>query len=387
MTRPITLSIHPSAVAHNLALIKARAGRPVISIIKANAYGHGVQAILSAFDASAPTPDFLGLLEFERAHDLRQNLGWQGSLLMLEGAFDISDVEHALVLGLDLVVHQTQQIEWLEQLASRTVLAGKSIRVHLKLNSGMNRLGFSPEDYRAAYARLARLPNVSTIVHMTHFANADDIDLDIDARAGTSSTPPRKSPTVAAQESLFTLTIKDLPGQRSLANSAAAFYHPDIAAQWVRAGIALYGAHPLQNGQSVRALGLRPTQTLRAQVIATQTLKANDAVGYGSVFRASERRRIGVVCCGYADGYPRHARTGTPVGVMIDGVCHRVPLVGRVSMDMLTLDLSTLPQAQIGSTVELWGNHIAIDEVAQHADTIAYELMCAVMPRVARLLE
>jgi alanine racemase len=238
--------------------------------------------------------------------------------------------------------------------------------VFLKLNSGMNRLGFAPQAFRAAWARLNALPQVDEIALMTHFSDAD-------GPAG-----------VAAQLALFERTTAGLSGERTLANSAALLRHGELtAADWVRPGIMVYGGapdHPLHTAAHWR---LRPTMTLRAQLIGEQTLQAGDTVGYGNTFVAERALRIGVVACGYADGYPRHAASGTPV--LIDGV--RTRTVGRVSMDMITVDLSAAPQARVGSEVTLWGHGpgdavLPIDEVAHAAGTVSYELMCALAPRV-----
>jgi alanine racemase len=241
-------------------------------------------------------------------------------------------------------------------------------RVFLKMNTGMNRLGFAPARFRSAWVRLNALPQVDEISLMTHFAHADDAQ------------------GVDAQMQVFKDTSHDLPGERSLANSAAVLRHgsaPEITADWVRPGIALYGSAPDHPLHDAAHWGLRPAMSLRSQVIATQDLKAGDEVGYGGVFKAPRDMRIAVVACGYADGYPRHAPTGTPV--LIDG--QPCSTVGRVSMDMLCVDLTPVPQAGIGAAATLWGQAstgevLCIDEVAAAAGTVGYELMCALAPRV-----
>jgi alanine racemase len=240
--------------------------------------------------------------------------------------------------------------------------------VFLKMNSGMNRLGFAPSRYRAAWTRLNALPQVDEISLMTHFSDADG------------------DPGVAAQLARFVEATRDLPGERSLCNSAAILRHAQdagVRADWVRPGIALYGSAPDHPQHGASDWQLQPAMTLAAKVIAVQQLQPGDSVGYGSSFRASEPMRIGVVACGYADGYPRICPTGTPV--LVDGVRSRT--LGRVSMDMLVVDLSGLPQAGFGSTVTLWGRAdngalLSIDEVAAQAGTVGYELMCALSPRV-----
>ena len=244
-------------------------------------------------------------------------------------------------------------------------------RVFLKMNSGMNRLGFTPERYRAAWTRLNALPQVDEISLMTHFSDADG---------------PRG---IAAQTRMFAAATDDLPGERTLSNSAATLRHagaapaPGVAADWIRPGVAVYGSAPDHPEHDIAHWGLQPTMTLASRLIATQTLRPGDSVGYGSSFTASGPLRIGVVACGYADGYPRHGTTGTPV--LVDGV--RTRMVGRVSMDMITVDLTPVPGAGFGSEVTLWGRAsngavLAIDEVAHAAGTVGYELMCALAPRV-----
>ncbi|RPH60100.1 MAG: alanine racemase, partial [Burkholderiales bacterium] len=302
--------------------------------------------------------DGLALVEFDGAGQLRRD-GWRGPLLMLEGAFDPGDVEQAARQRLSLVVHEPRQIQWLEALAPPA-----AIDVFLKLNSGMNRLGFRHDAFREAFARLARLTSVSRITLMTHFANAD--------LAG------------GADEALgrFEAAAAGLPAVRSLANSAATLLLPDAHADAIRPGVMLYGGTPLGDSDA-RTLGLRPTMRLESRLIAVQQLEAGDAVGYGSLFRADRPMRIGVVACGYADGYPRHAPGGTPVAV--DGVL--TGTVGRVAMDMLMVDLEPVPDARPGSPVELWGDTVPIDAVAQASGTIGYELMCALARRVPLRVE
>jgi alanine racemase len=257
------------------------------------------------------------------------------------------------------VVHCTEQIDWL---AAHKTHAPH--RVFLKMNSGMNRLGFKPSAFRSAWARLNALPQVEEITLMTHFSDAD-------GERG-----------IAHQVAVFEEATHDLPGERSLSNSAALLRH-GLRNDWVRAGILSYGSAPDFPAHDIKHWDLQPAMTLRSRLIATQTLQAGDSVGYGSSFVASQPMRIGIVACGYADGYPRHCGTGTPV--LVDGV--RTGTIGRVSMDMLAVDLGPVPLAGPGSEVTLWGRGpggavLAIDEVAEAAGTIGYELMCAVAPRV-----
>jgi alanine racemase len=240
--------------------------------------------------------------------------------------------------------------------------------VFLKMNSGMNRLGFRASALRSAWARLDALPQVDEISLVTHFSDADG---------------PRG---VAHQVAAFEAATQDLPGERSVSNSAAILRHT-LKSDWVRAGILAYGSAPDFPAHDIRHWGLQPAMTLRSRLIATQQLQPGDTVGYGSSYTATEPQRIGIVACGYADGYPRHCGTGTPV--LVDGV--RCSTVGRVSMDMLAVDLGPVPAAQPGSEVTLWGRGprgslLGIDEVATAAGTIGYELMCAVAPRVTMTL-
>jgi alanine racemase len=349
MTRPIAASISLPALAHNLSVARRRAaGARVWAVVKAHAYGHGLPAAVRAFGGA----DGLALLEFDNARRLRA-LGWRGPILMLEGAFDPDDVALAGELALSLVVHDTSQLEWMR--AHR----GPAIDVWLKVNTGMNRLGVAPEEVATMHAALGSLVGVGTVSLMTHFAEAD--------RAGGA----------AAQIERFARATEGLPGARSMANSAALIDLPDTHRQWVRPGIMLYGASPFAE-RSAASLGLRPAMTLTSALIGVRSLRAGDAVGYGATFTAEGPMRIGVVACGYADGYPRHASTGTPVAVA--GVSTRI--VGRVSMDLLAVDLEPVPDAGVGAPVELWGPQVPVDEVAARAGTIGYELLCAVAPRV-----
>ncbi|KPF49702.1 alanine racemase [beta proteobacterium AAP121] len=355
MPRPIEALVHTAALAHNLA--RARAAAPdarVWAVVKANAYGHGIERAFEGLRSA----DGFALLDLAEAERLRA-LDWRGPILLLEGCFEPRDLELCSRLQLWHVVHCEQQIDWLA--AHKTQLPH---RVFLKMNSGMNRLGFTPAAFRSAWVRLNALPQVDEISLMTHFSDADG---------------PRG---VDHQLSAFAAATHDLPGERSVSNSAATLRH-GLNNDWVRAGIMAYGSSPDFPAHDIQHWGLQPAMTLRSRLIATQQLQAGDTVGYGSSYTARETQRIGIVACGYADGYPRHAGTDTPV--LVDGV--RTGTVGRVSMDMLAVDLTPVPQAGVGSEVTLWGRGpggalLAIDDVAQAAGTIGYELMCAVAPRV-----
>jgi alanine racemase len=381
MPRPIFALVHADALAHNLARAKqAQPDAKVWAVVKANAYGHGIERAFEGLRSA----DGFALLDLAEAQRLRA-LDWRGPVLLLEGAFEPRDLELCSRLNLWHVVHCAEQIDWL---AAHKTHAPH--RVFLKMNSGMNRLGLKPAAFRSAWARLNALPQVEEITLMTHFSDADG------ARG------------IAHQVAAFDAATHDLPGERSLSNSAALLRHgpgpcraapsgpaplggrtpkgglgANVSNDWVRAGILSYGSAPDFPAHDIAHWGLQPAMTLRSQLIATQMLQAGDTVGYGSSFVADQALRIGIVACGYADGYPRHAGTGTPV--LVGGV--RTRTVGRVSMDMLAVDLTPVPQAGPGSDVTLWGRSpggavLAIDEVAHAAGTIGYELMCAVAARV-----
>ncbi|WP_341921973.1 alanine racemase [Polaromonas sp. YR568] len=359
MPRPILATVHATALSHNLA--RARAAAPdarVWAVVKANAYGHGIERVFDALRSA----DGFALLDLAEAQRLRA-LDWRGPILLLEGCFDARDLELCSRLGLWHAIHCDEQIDMLA--AHKTQVPH---RVFLKMNSGMNRLGFTPERYRAAWTRLNALPQVEEISLMTHFSDADG------ARG------------ITHQLQVFEAVTHDLPGERTLSNSAATLRHGLAIGEksdWVRPGIAVYGSSPDFPEHSAADWGLQPTMTLASKIIGVQHLVAGDTVGYGSSFTADGPLRIGVVACGYADGYPRHCTTGTPV--LVHGV--RTRMVGRVSMDMITVDLTPVPDAGMGADVTLWGQSssgavLSIDEIAAAAGTVGYELMCALAQRV-----
>ncbi len=356
MPRPIQATVHSSALTHNLSQIRKQApDARVWAVVKANAYGHGIERVIDGLRGA----DGFALLDLNEAERVRA-LGWRGPILLLEGVFEPRDLELCSRLSLWHTVHCDEQIDMLARHKTNVPQ-----RVFLKMNSGMNRLGFSPARYRAAWTRLNALPQVDEISLMSHFSDADT------------------AKGVAGQLSVFEAAAMDLPGERSLSNSAAALRHATVATDWVRPGIALYGSAPDFPLHSAADWALQPTLSLASKIIGVQDLKAGDSVGYGSSFVADKPMRIGVAACGYADGYPRHCSTGTPV--LVGGA--RTGMVGRVSMDMITVDLTALPAAGFGSEVTLWGTApnqavLAIDEVAQAGGTVAYELMCALAARV-----
>ena len=364
MPRPIEAIIHGAALAHNLGRVRtAVRDAKVWAVVKARAYGHGIEHVFDALRSA----DGFALLDLAEAEQLRA-LGWRGPILLLEGCFEPRDLERCSQLDLWHTVHCEAQIDWLA--AHKTQ---RPHQVYLKLNSGMNRLGFTPAAFRAAWVRLSALPQVDAVTLMTHFADADSDS----SEAGRG---------IGGQVAVFAAATADLPGERSLANSAATLREA-LPSDWVRPGIMLYGSSPDHPLHDAAHWGLRPAMTLRAAVIATQQLATGDSVGYGRTYAAAQPMRIGVVACGYADGYPRVAPTGTPV--LIDGVRSRI--VGRVSMDMVTVDLTPCPASGTGSMATLWGigrtesgeeSVLSIDEVAHAAGTTGYELMCALAPRV-----
>ena len=364
MPRPIHAIIHTAALQHNLHRCRrAAGGARVWAVVKANAYGHGIARVYEALQGA----DGFALLDLHEAQLLRE-LGWRGPILLLEGVFDARDLELCSRLNVWHTVHCDEQLAMLA--------AHKTLQPHtvfLKINTGMNRLGFAPERARAIWTRLHAMPQVAEAGWMTHFATADVA-----------------TPGLQAAWHAFTQASADLPGQRSVCNSAALLRHPDMAAQtdWVRPGIALYGSSPDAPEHDLAHWDLRPAMSLRSRIIAVQDLQPGQSMGYGATFTADRPLRAGIVACGYADGYPRTCPTGTPV--LVDG--QRTRTLGRVSMDMLAVDLTpnpALPQWQpgFGSEVTLWGQAgngavLPIDEVAATAGTLGYELMCALAVRV-----
>jgi alanine racemase len=365
MPRPIHALIHTDALAHNLR--RARAAAPdakLWAVIKADAYGHGIERAYPGLLGA----DGMALLDLAEAERIRA-LGWRGPVLLLEGCFDARDLEWCSRLNLWHTVHREAQIDWLAAHKTQS-----PHQVFLKMNSGMNRLGFTPAAFRSAWLRLSGLTQVDSITLMTHFSDAD---------APAAGTPRG----IDRQLAVFDAATRELSGDRSLSNSAATLRYAErdagVRGDWVRPGIVLYGSSPDFPEHSSDAWGLQPAMTLRSALVATQQLQAGDTVGYGSSYTAERAMRIGIVACGYADGYPRAAPTGTPV--LVDGI--RTQLVGRVSMDLITVDLTPAPAAAVGSEVTLWGcgprdSVLPIDEVARASGTVGYELMCALAARV-----
>ncbi len=346
--RPIRVRIDSAALRHNLGAARRRAPRSRIwAVVKANAYGHGLARAASALAAA----EGLALIELEAALELRRS-GERRPILLLQGFFSPGELEPIAAHGLTTVVHDLEQLAMLEKFRPSA-----KIPAYLKLNTGMNRLGFNEDRFRDALERLRRCAGEITL--MTHFADAD-------GKRGVQWQGERFK--------AMTEGVK-LPG--SLANSAAILRYPEAHKDWVRPGIMLYGCSPFPD-ESAEKLGLKPAMTLTSELIAVKELRPGDSVGYGCTFTADAPMRVGIVACGYADGYPRHAPTGTPI--LVAG--KRTRTLGRVAMDMLFADLSGISGAEVGSAVTLWGEGLPADEVAASAGTVSYELLCAISQRV-----
>ncbi len=350
MPRPIRATIKASALRHNLRLARESAGEAKVwAVLKANAYGHGLERVARAL-ADA---DGYALLDFQEAVRLRL-AGVHKPILMLEGFFRPLDVNLLFKYGLTPVVHNPDQVELLKHMDMPA-----DLDVYLKVNSGMNRLGFGMDELRPMYNTLRLQPRIRGITLMTHFADAE----------GPGG--------VHDQLRWFNELVQPFEAPRSVANSAALLRFRETREGWVRPGIMLYGCSPFADW-SAEEIGLQPAMTLSSELIAVQKLAPGERVGYGFAFEAKEAMTIGVVACGYADGYPRHASTGAPV--LVAG--KRTRIVGRVAMDMLCVDISDIEEAGIGTGVTLWGEGLPADEVAAAAGTVSYELLCALAPRV-----
>ncbi|MHB1678628.1 MAG: alanine racemase [Sulfuriferula sp.] len=351
MSRPIFAHIDIAALQHNLAVARSHAGSSrIMAVVKANGYGHDLAWAAQGLAAA----DGFAVASLEEAISLR-DLGWGKPILLLEGIFAADEISECVAHRLSLVVHHREQINML-----RTARLTQPLAIFLKLNSGMNRLGFKPHEYAQALAEVQAIPMLSNITHMSHFATADE------------------TLGIAEQIAIIRPCFAASSYPVSLANSAALFRYPSTCGDWARPGIALYGASPYAD-QTAAALQLQPVMTLHSQIIAVQTLQTGEALGYGRAWIADKPSRIGVVACGYADGYPRLAPTGTPI--LVNG--QRTRTLGRVSMDMLFADLTELDEAGVGSPVILWGHGLPVELVARAASTVSYELLCARAPRVA----
>ncbi|MGZ5081987.1 MAG: alanine racemase [Usitatibacter sp.] len=350
MSRPIHAAVSVSALRHNYAVAKRAALQSkVYAVVKANGYGHGLERVTKALVRA----DGFATVELDGAIAARER-GFAGPVLLLEGFFEESELPVVAAADLAVVVHSAEQLRMLE-----AAKPAKRLDVFFKVNTGMNRLGFPVADARRELERLQKASVAKSITLMTHFATADGPE-------GIGEAMRR-----------FDEATRGVELPRSLANSAAIFAHPQSHADIARLGIALYGATPFPD-RTAASLGVKPAMTLASQIIAIQDLPAGETIGYGGTYRVAKPMRVGVVACGYADGYPRHAPSGTPV--VVGGV--RVKTAGRVSMDMMTVDLAGVPDARVGTPVTLWGEGLPVDEVAVAAGTVGYELLTAVAPRV-----
>lgn len=353
MHREAQARIDLAALRHNLARVRALAPRRrVMAVVKADAYGHGLARCAAALAGA----DAFAVGHVIEGQALRA-AGCGAPLVVLEGFFDAAGLEACLRHGMQPVLHQPYQVELLEQ-----ALRGRPLALWLKFDSGMHRLGFPAAQARDWLARVQGIPGVTAPVGvMSHLACADD----------------PQDPRTAQQQACFLAAIAGHAGPRSLANSAGILAHAGTHLDWVRPGLMLYGVSPLL-GASAAAHDLRPAMALSTRLIAVQELAAGEAVGYGGAYVCPRAMRVGVAAIGYGDGYPRHAASGTPVRV--NGA--RCALIGRVSMDMITVDLSAAPEARPGDSVILWGEGLPVEEVAACAGSIAYELLCAVAGRM-----
>jgi len=354
VSRPLRAEIRVAALRHNLQRVRDSApSSRIIAVVKANGYGHGMQIVAHALNDA----DAFAVASIDEAINLRES-GIHQPILLLEGFFDESDLLLLQAYSLQPVIHTEHQLELLEK-ANITY----PFDVWLKINTGMNRLGFRLSEFSSAYRRLQESDAVQNVHAMTHFACADD----------------RSDSMTAKQIECFDQTLANTSLACTLANSAGILGHPDSHRDWVRPGIMLYGANPFVDADAA-SLNLQPVMNLKSELIAVHDVAAGESVGYGAEWVCEHDTRVGVVAGGYGDGYPRHAPAGTPV--LVNG--QRVPLIGRVSMDMITVDLTDC-DASIGAPVVLWGDGLPADEIAGHAGTIAYELFCNVAPRVPRV--
>lgn len=357
MTRNTIARIDLQAVNWNFARVRQLApSSAVVCVVKADAYGHGFANVWRALTEA----DVLAVATTGEARLCRQ-LGWRGRLLLLEGPANRAEFDQLLGLDVEMVVHHETQLQMLRQ---------RQHELHrplwLKIDTGMHRLGFPAADAREAYKQLSGLQGGSQIILMSHFACADDPD----------------NPMTVRQMQNFDAATLDLRGPVSLANSAGILNYADSRRDFVRPGIMLYGISPCRK-KTADDIGLRPAMSLFCDLIAINQARAGDCVGYGAAYTCPRDMRIGVAAIGYGDGYPRHARNGTPV--LLQG--KRASLVGRVSMDMITIDLSGHPGARVGDRLTLWGEGLPIEEVAPWADAIPYQLICGVTARVRYQVE
>ncbi|WP_210398307.1 alanine racemase [Motiliproteus sediminis] len=357
MARPAKAVINLAAIRHNYRLAKELAPHSrALAVVKGNGYGHGAVEVAQTL---APQADAFAVACIEEAEQLRA-AGIDHRLVLLEGIFDPSELPKVDQLGLDLVIHSDYQIDALLDYTPRHPL-----NLWLKMDSGMHRLGFSPDAFLEAYKRLHGASQAGEITLMSHFARADELD----------------QPRTREQLELFLRFSRALDLPISLSNSPAVLAWPETHQQWVRPGMMLYGASPLDRATATSAQ-LEPAMTLSSAIIAVQHLKAGDSIGYGNRYSCTRPTRVGVVAMGYADGFPRHAPNGLPVLI---GEHDKSSLIGRVSMDMLTVDITDIDDADVGTEVTFWGRGLPIELIAEQCGTIPYELVTNLTPRIPRL--
>ncbi|MGJ7901046.1 alanine racemase [Lysobacter sp. 1R34A] len=353
MARPTSASIHTDALRHNLAQARSMAPHSrVMAVVKADGYGHGLERVARALEGA----DAFGVAALSDADRLRA-AGLSQPIVLLSGFDEADDLPQLRRLGVETVVHHVSQVEMLEQAGP-----GEPIRCWLKVDSGMHRLGFAPQDVREAHARLSAAASVADgIVLMNHFASSDEFD----------------KPQTRQQLQAFAAATAGLAGSRSLANSAAVLGWPDAHADWIRPGGLLYGISAVE-GRTGADFGLRPAMTLSTRLIAVNRVGKGERIGYAATWECPEDMLVGVAAIGYGDGYPRAAPSGTPVRV----AGHDTQVIGRVSMDLMTIDLRGIPEAQVGDPVLLWGPELPVERIAEASGTIGYELTCSITRRV-----
>lgn len=356
MSRPTNVRIDPAAFLHNLKVVKFYAKNArIMAMVKANAYGHGILPLIQALQSV----DAVGVSCLEEALELR-DLGFRQPIVLLEGFFKADELDIIAEMQLEIVLHQPYQLQILQQAKLKT-----SLKIWLKINTGMNRLGFPIDQIADLFDAIQKIPAIEKPINwMSHFSDADDLTAKKNQQ----------------QLDLFQHITKPYDGFKSLANSAAILSNPASHFDWVRPGIMLYGVSPFTE-KSAAAFNLKPVMTLSSNLIAINQVKKGEAIGYNSTFICPEDMSVGVIAMGYGDGYPRHAKTGTPV--LVNGI--RVPLIGRVSMDMIAVDLRQCKTAQVEDPVILWGEGLPVEEIAHSANTIAYELLCHINTKNVRL--
>lgn len=353
MTRPSRLVIDKQALKHNLQRVKELAPTSkVMAIIKADAYGHGLARVAQTLSGA----DAFGVACLEEAEQLR-TAAVTNPIVLLEGPHKVIDLVRIVQLQLDIVIHNESQLEILEQ-----AKLDEPLQVWLKIDTGMHRLGFPADKASEVLERLLNCANVKQAPKlMTHFATANEIN----------------NPLTQQQLEIFNQFCDGLDHEKTIANSAAIINFPEAHVDWVRPGLMLYGVSPMKEGRA-NEHGLKSVMTLESEIISIQHLSKGDSVGYGATWHCPEDMPVGVIAAGYGDGFPRHARSGTPI--LVNDV--RCSLIGRASMDMLTVDLRNQVKARVGDRVVLWGESLPIEEIAQYADTIPYELLCGVHKRL-----